>query len=91
MMDITFIGGGNMATAIIGGLCRLPDTQIRVVVLRVGDEGQRVHERNGFVVIGEVVGLLDGDVGAVAAQAPAFELGEVCYNFSSCQRTPGLR
>jgi len=30
-MDITFIGGGNMATPIIGGLCRQPDTHIRVV------------------------------------------------------------
>lgn len=59
--------------------------QIGVVVLRIGDERQCVHERDRLVVIGKVVGLLDGDVGAVAAEAPALQFGEVCYYFCSCQ------
>ena len=32
-MRITFIGGGNMASAIISGLCKQPGQQISVVEL----------------------------------------------------------
>ena len=65
--------------------------QIGVVILGIGNEGQGVHERDGLVVVGEMVGLLNGDVSAIARQAPAFEFGQVCYNFGSCLRTTGKR
>jgi hypothetical protein len=39
----------------------------------VRHEGQRVHEGDGLEVVGEGVGLLDGDVGAVAGELPAVE------------------
>ena len=54
-----------------------------MVVLRVGNEGQCIHESHGLVVIGKAVGFFDGQVGAVALQSPAVQLGQCRYYFCS--------
>ena len=43
--------------------------EIGMVVLRVRDEGDRVHERDRLVIVVEPVGLLDCHVGAVRRHA----------------------
>src|SRR5690606_22489384 len=50
------------------------DLEVRVVVLAVGDEGERVHERHGPVVVVEAEG--PGDRLAVLDHLPARDLGQ---------------
>ena len=72
------------------------------VVESAGGERRICHPRGkkSQAVVGDRVlwqpaapgqGRGHGDEGTIATQAPTFELGQFCYNFSSCQRTPGLR
>jgi hypothetical protein len=46
---------------------------------------QRVHEGDGLEVVGEGEGLLDRDIGAVAGELPAVELGEAGNDLGGAQ------
>jgi hypothetical protein len=47
--------------------------QLGVVILPVCDEGYRIHEENGLVVIRKGEGLFNGHCGTIASQPPAFQ------------------
>src|SRR5699024_1659900 len=66
------------AAHVVGGVANddavVVDLQVGMVVLAVGDEGQRVHERHGPVVVLEPVGPADRR--AVVDQRPVGYLGQ---------------
>jgi pyrroline-5-carboxylate reductase len=49
-MNITFIGGGNMASAMLGGLVRLGMSPQQLRVVEINDENRKRLESQGFIV-----------------------------------------
>jgi hypothetical protein len=54
-----------------------------VVVAGLGDEGDHVGKRHGGLEVCKLVGLFDGYVRAVTAEAPSFQTRQRRYYFSS--------
>lgn len=69
-MKLTFIGGGNMASALIGGLMRQNDTALQINVVEISAES-RARLKLEFDIVAEVdlaKGVADSDVVILAVK-----------------------
>ncbi|MDQ3187204.1 MAG: pyrroline-5-carboxylate reductase [Pseudomonadota bacterium] len=97
-MNITFIGGGNMAAALISGLLQqgYSPTQIRVVEISAEGRQKIKHELNVEALAGLAEGVADSDVVLLAVKpqqlpAVAQELASLLENHLVISIAAGIR
>lgn len=85
-MNICFIGGGNMATALIGGLLKRGYTAAELRVVEINAENRtRLHGEFGVQAVAELAAGMAGSDVVVLAVKPQ-QLREVCGQLSPLLR-----